>query len=61
MSSMRTGVAALLMAAVCFVGCDKESGTKTTTTTEGSGGKTTVTTEKKVEQSGSNPPAAGTP
>ena len=61
MSSMRTGFAALMMAAACFVGCEKESSVKTEKTVTGYDGQTKVTTETKVEKSGSNPPPAGTP
>lgn len=60
MMNVRKFGACLVMASILFVGCDKESSTKTTTETKSPDGKTTVTTEKKVETSGSAPPATGT-
>lgn len=59
MLTVRKFGACLVMATMLFVGCDKESSTKTTTETKTPDGKTTVTTEKTVETSGSAPPASG--
>jgi len=49
--------AALVMATMLFVGCDKEASKKTTETIKTPDGSTTVTKETKVETSGSNQPA----
>jgi hypothetical protein len=49
---------ALSLVAPFVAGCEKQSETKTTTTTSTPQGETKVTDTQKVEQKGDNPPAA---